>query len=518
MKRQKSNRFYVLSIILIAVLLIFWPWDISLAQTDAVKISVGSASNVSPGSSVDLDISIDPDDSFQKPASAQFDIVYNSSYITSIIWKSDGPAATSAGKSANCSAISSGIYRCLIMGFNENAIPKGVLGTVTVAVSGGTSASSIPINLSNLYSANAAGQSIPITGTGGTITIKSSSENLSVTCKPNISTTFVGKTIRWTARARGGSGYTYSWSGSDGLSGDKYYVSKVYETVGQKTASVSVTSGSETVTTQCSSAVEVKEPWVTGRCGVSVSPLSTGETNIRWSSNMRTPVSTDIQYEWSGTDGLSSDKSYVTKTYSSGGTKNGFVNMSSGSQSVNLTCSANINTSVSESPLGGQCIPSVSGMRVTWAASGRGGTGEYSYSWSGPEGLSATTSRITKTYSTEGTKIGIVNIQSGNDSLTLNCQVKTAETSSRSSGSSEGGCFIATAAFGTEMEPGVIILKNFRDETLLQNNLGRLFVDAYYKISPPLADFISDKEVLRVIIRAGLNPLIFGLEKLDYDY
>jgi hypothetical protein len=44
-----------------------------------------------------------------------------------------------------------------------------------------------------------------------------------------------------------------------------------------------------------------------------------------------------------------------------------------------------------------------------------------------------------------------------------------------------GGCFIATAAFGSYMEPKVKLLRDFRDEYLLDSTPGKWFVKQYYR-------------------------------------
>jgi hypothetical protein len=72
-----------------------------------------------------------------------------------------------------------------------------------------------------------------------------------------------------------------------------------------------------------------------------------------------------------------------------------------------------------------------------------------------------------------------------------------------------GGCFIATAAYGTDTAEELDILREFRDAVLLSNSLGAEFVSLYYKTSPPIADFISQQEILRTAVRAGfIDPIV----------
>jgi len=71
------------------------------------------------------------------------------------------------------------------------------------------------------------------------------------------------------------------------------------------------------------------------------------------------------------------------------------------------------------------------------------------------------------------------------------------------------GCFIATAAYGTDTAQEIDILRKFRDEILLPNSLGTQFVSFYYRTSPPIADFISRHDVLRTIVREGfVAPIV----------
>jgi hypothetical protein len=69
-------------------------------------------------------------------------------------------------------------------------------------------------------------------------------------------------------------------------------------------------------------------------------------------------------------------------------------------------------------------------------------------------------------------------------------------------------CFIATAAYGTPMAEEVQILREFRDECLVTNPLGQAFVNFYYRVSPPVAEFITEHPSLKPIVRAGLMPAV----------
>ena len=84
-------------------------------------------------------------------------------------------------------------------------------------------------------------------------------------------------------------------------------------------------------------------------------------------------------------------------------------------------------------------------------------------------------------------------------------------TSSGGGGGGGGGCFIATAAYGSYLHPKVQLLRDFRDHYLLTNGPGRAFVALYYRLSPPLADFISRHDTLRLVTRFLLTPLVLAV-------
>jgi len=75
-----------------------------------------------------------------------------------------------------------------------------------------------------------------------------------------------------------------------------------------------------------------------------------------------------------------------------------------------------------------------------------------------------------------------------------------------------GGCFIATACYDSYHSPEVVILRRFRDERLLSSDLGTAIVQAYYKISPAIADYIRNKPLLKSIVKnLCIQPLVYLL-------
>ena len=82
-----------------------------------------------------------------------------------------------------------------------------------------------------------------------------------------------------------------------------------------------------------------------------------------------------------------------------------------------------------------------------------------------------------------------------------------------------GGCLIATAAYGSELAPQVQMLREIRDNQLMNTESGSAFMtgfnELYYTFSPTIADMERESPVFKEIVKAGLTPMLSTLAIMD---
>jgi len=83
-----------------------------------------------------------------------------------------------------------------------------------------------------------------------------------------------------------------------------------------------------------------------------------------------------------------------------------------------------------------------------------------------------------------------------------------------------GGCLIATAIYGTELAPQVQMLREIRDNSLLQTQSGQSFMQGfnefYYSFSPVIADYERENPVFKEAVKLTITPLVASLSLLNY--
>ena len=82
-----------------------------------------------------------------------------------------------------------------------------------------------------------------------------------------------------------------------------------------------------------------------------------------------------------------------------------------------------------------------------------------------------------------------------------------------------GGCLIATAAYGSEMAPQVQMLREIRDNQLMNTESGSAFMGAfnelYYTFSPAIADMERENPMFKEVVKLGLTPMLSSLAIMD---
>lgn len=90
-------------------------------------------------------------------------------------------------------------------------------------------------------------------------------------------------------------------------------------------------------------------------------------------------------------------------------------------------------------------------------------------------------------------------------------KIKKYNSSYQAPAFNEGGCYIATAIYGSYDCPEVWTLRRFRDYYLANSIFGRAFIKIYYTISPTLVKWFGHSTLFNKIWRTPLDKLVMTL-------
>ena len=86
------------------------------------------------------------------------------------------------------------------------------------------------------------------------------------------------------------------------------------------------------------------------------------------------------------------------------------------------------------------------------------------------------------------------------------------QTVDNNAASSTGGCYVATAVYGSYDCPEVWTLRRFRDNVLAKTWYGRLFIHLYYAVSPTAVRLFGDQEWFQNFFRGRLDKMVSDLQ------
>lgn len=81
------------------------------------------------------------------------------------------------------------------------------------------------------------------------------------------------------------------------------------------------------------------------------------------------------------------------------------------------------------------------------------------------------------------------------------------------SGQEKGGCYVATAVYGSYDCPQVWTLRRFRDYTLASTWYGRLFIRTYYAVSPTLVRWFGHTKWFKNFWKVRLDKMVTKLQE-----
>lgn len=80
-----------------------------------------------------------------------------------------------------------------------------------------------------------------------------------------------------------------------------------------------------------------------------------------------------------------------------------------------------------------------------------------------------------------------------------------------------GGCYVATAVYGSYDCPEVWTLRRYRDYELAETWHGRLFIKAYYAISPTIVKWFGDTAWFKKMWKGKLDRMVSNLQQKGFE-
>jgi PKD repeat protein len=318
---------------------------------------------------------------------------------------------------------------------------------------------------------------------------------------------------------------TYDWDFGDGNTDTGETTSHTYATASAYTVTLTVTNDSGDIDTEETTAeiVVAPQPPIAGP----LRPYSglAGDSIAFDGSNSIDPDGGNITaWDWDFGDGNTGTGETPSHIYDTTGdyTVSLVVIDEEGEQSTLVRTTATI-VDAFQPPIAdpGGPYEAASASQVTFDGSNSSdpdGGDIVTWNWDFGDGNTGTGETPSHSYANPGSyNISLQVIDDEGEKSAIELTTATIQTAANvgeddSGGGSDGACFIATAAYGSYMEPHVLSLRRFRDERLMPHRLGRQFVSLYYQYSPPVAQRIQDSPSLRLLTRLSLTPLVFAVQ------
>jgi len=267
--------------------------------------------------------------------------------------------------------------------------------------------------------------------------------NFTLACSAQSTQANKNTSVVWTSTNNATGTKTFVWSGTDALTGNNATTSKIYTATGTKNASIAITSQGVTKQAMCS--INIVEPAVVTTPDIILScaanPTSAvAPATILWIATA-TGGNNSYVYSWSGTDGLTGSAATTSLNYTSTGTKNAVIMVTSGNKTATSTCATNLTQQTTTGGGGGGgssvatldavCAVTPTNPRINEAVTfnvNLSTTDAATYSWTGADGIATTSKSFIKSFATTGSKNATVVVTSGARSTTRTCSVVVGDT------------------------------------------------------------------------------------------